>query len=145
LDLRLGYFTDLTSEFDELLEESLKEEHQFLKRLKENWLSGENRFDKAGETHVVAVEGAKAVGICGLNIDPYLDDPTIGRVRHLYVHPEFRRLTIGSILVEEVIEEAKEHFKVLRLRTHDEGAAAFYMKHGFKESILDNETHRLEF
>lgn len=145
MDLRLGYFTDLTSEFDELLEESLKENHQFLKRLQENWISGENRFDKIGETHVVAVEGAKAVGICGLNIDPYLDDPTIGRVRHLYVHPEFRRLTIGSILVEEVIEEAKEHFKVLRLRTNDEGAAAFYLKHGFKESILDNETHRLEF
>jgi ribosomal protein S18 acetylase RimI-like enzyme len=145
LDLRLGYFTALTEDFDELLEESLKEGHEFLKRLKTEWNSGENQFDKEGETHVVAVEGSKAVGICGLNKDPYADDPKIGRVRHLYVHPEFRGLTIGSILLEEIIEEAKEHFKVLRLRTNDEGASAFYMKHGFKKSKLEYETHRLEF
>jgi ribosomal protein S18 acetylase RimI-like enzyme len=145
MDLSLGYFTDLNEDFDELLEESLKEKYQFLKRFKDDWTSGENRFDKEGETHVVAVEGLKPVGICGLSIDPYLNDPTMGRVRHLYVHPEFRRLTIGSILLEEVLEEAKEHFKVLRLRTHDEEAVAFYLKHGFQKSTLDNETHRLEF
>ena len=111
MDLRLGYFTALDEDFDELLEESLKEGHEFLKRLKTEWDSGQNQFDKDGETHVVAVEGAKPVGICGLNKDPYTDDSSIGRVRHLYVHPEFRGLTIGSILLEEIIEEAKEHFK----------------------------------
>jgi GNAT superfamily N-acetyltransferase len=145
LDLRLGYFTELTKEFDELLDESLKEDLQFLKRLKEEWISGENRFDKNGETHVVASMGEKPVGFCGLNIDPYIDNPKIGRVRHLYVHPEYRGLTIGSVLIEEIIEEAKEHFKVLRLRTNDEGASAFYLKHGFKKSNLEYETHRLEF
>lgn len=143
MDIRLGYFTSLDEDFDELLSASLEEGHNFLKRLKENWESGDNRFDRPGEMHVVAAQGTQPVGICGLNIDPYLDDPTVGRVRHLYVHPEFRGLTIGSILVNEIIDEAKENFKVLRLRTSDEGASAFYQKLGFDKSEDENETHRL--
>lgn len=143
MDIRLGYFTSLDEDFDELLTASLDEGHEFLKRFKENWESGENRFDRPGEMHVVAVEGSRPVGICGLNIDPYENDPALGRVRHLYVHPEFRGLTIGSILVNEIIEEAKEHFEVLRLRTHDEGASQFYKKLGFDLNPRENETHRM--
>ena len=141
--IRLGYFTSLDEDFDELLNASLEEGHGFLKRFKENWEAGENRFDRPGETHVVAVEGMRPVGICGLNIDPYLDNPKVGRVRHLYVHPDFRGLTIGSILVNEIIDQAKEDFKILRLRTNDEGASAFYLKLGFETSNEEHETHRL--
>ncbi len=143
MDIRLGYFTSLDEDFNELLEESLKEGHQFLQRFKDQWEIGENRFDRDGEMHIVAVEGMRPVGICGLNIDPYLNDSKIGRVRHLYVHPDFRGLTIGSILVNEVIDCAKDSFNILRLRTKDDGAAKFYLKLGFETSNEENETHRL--
>lgn len=145
MDIRLGYFTSLDEDFDELLNASVEEGHGFLKRFKEKWELGENRFDKEGEMHVVAVEGERPVGICGLNRDPYCDDPKIGRVRHLFVHPDFRGLTIGSILVNEIIDEAKEHFDILRLRTNDEGASEFYKKLGFEPFDGKDETHRLVF
>lgn len=143
MDIRLGYFTSLDDDFDELLNASIDEGFQFLKKFKDSWESGENRFDKLGELHVVAALGSNPVGICGLNIDPYLDDPSVGRVRHLYVHPEYRGLNIGSILLNEIIDEAKENFKILRLRTNEEAASAFYQKIGFSLSKKENETHRL--
>jgi len=143
MDIRLGYFTSLDEDFNELLEESLKEGYEHLKRFKEQWELGENRFDRPGEMHVVAVEGMRPVGICGLNIDPYLYDEKVGRLRHLYVHPDFRGLTIGSILVNEVIDCAKDSFDLLRLRTNEEAASKFYIKLGFEISEKENETHRL--
>ena len=39
---------------------------------------------------MVLSEG-RLVGVCGLNVDPYLDDPSVGRVRHLYVLVAARR------------------------------------------------------
>jgi len=56
-----------------------------LSRLLTEWQSGRNRFDQPREAIFIATDDGHIVGVCGLNRDPYLGDPTVGRVRHLYV------------------------------------------------------------
>src|SRR5688500_12943140 len=74
-----------------LVEESLTEGVSFVERLVREHRDGTNRFDRAGEVLFGATIGERLVGVCGLNRDPYLDDPRAGRVRHLYVLSAYRR------------------------------------------------------
>jgi GNAT superfamily N-acetyltransferase len=104
---------------------------QAIARLQDEWQSGLNRFDQPGEALFIAADNGFIVGICGLNQDPYLHDPTVGRVRHLYVAVEHRRKGIGSRLVRAVMEAAKGRFTRLRLRTNSSDADGFYLSLGF--------------
>lgn len=144
--------------FTPLLEQSQGEGHQHLRRLADDWSSGANRFDRENEALFVAISvdrnstpfttGAgktsagtserRWAGIVGLNIDPYLQDPTVGRLRRLYVAPEFRRHGIGRQLVLRVIEHARGRFKRLVLRTTP-AAITFYEQIGFAPA--PNATH----
>ena len=70
------------------LEELASDEgHSFVTRTRIEWESGANCFDLPGESLFVAIAEGLIVGICGMNKDPYLCDPLVGRLRHLYVHP----------------------------------------------------------
>lgn len=83
--------------------------------------------------------------MCGLNVDPYTEDERVGRVRHLYVLFDYRRLGAGRRLVEAVVAAAKSRFIFLRLRTESIEAADFYEKLGFQRSCeLPDCTHVLE-
>ena len=106
--------------------------HRFVRRLVNEWESGSNRFARPGEAFFAAVADGRVVGVCGLNIDPYLTDRHVGRVRHLYVLAESRRRGIGRRLVAEVIAAARGRFDRLRLRTESEAAARFYEALGFR-------------
>src|SRR6516162_4861759 len=70
-----------------------------LSRLLSEWRSGLNRFDQPGEALFIAADNGRVVGVCRLNRDPYAGDPTVGRVRHLYVAVDHRRKKIGTQLV----------------------------------------------
>src|SRR5688572_6670308 len=85
--------------FDHLVAPSKREGWRYVQRLAEEWASGANRFDQLGEVLLVARVEGKIVGVCGLNIDPYTGDPTIGRVRRLYVHPDYRGQGLGRELL----------------------------------------------
>jgi GNAT superfamily N-acetyltransferase len=102
-----------------------------LSRLVTNWKSGRNRFDQPGEAIFIATHNGRIVGVCGLNRDPYLGDPTVGRVRHLYVALDRRREGIGSRLVRAILAEARGRFDRLRLRTDSPDADVFYRSLGF--------------
>ena len=78
--------------------------------------------------------GDDVVGVCGLNVDPYVDDPKIGRVRHLYVLVRHRRSGIGEQLVADVIEAARGRFERLHLRTTNLTAARLYERLGFRRT-----------
>jgi GNAT superfamily N-acetyltransferase len=104
---------------------------QALARLQDEWQSGLNRFDQSGEALFIATDNGHVVGVCGLNQDPYLHDPTVGRVRHLYVAVEHRRKGIGSQLVRGVMGAAMGRFTRLRLRTNSPDADGFYCSLGF--------------
>lgn len=113
-----------------------------LDRLIDDWQSGENRFDAAGEALFEARVDDALVGVCGLNRDPWAR--LGGRVRRLFVLPEYRRSGIGRALVNAVREAASSHFDVLHVRTHDPLAAAFYRSLGFSEESAEHSTHWIE-
>jgi len=114
-----------------LLTEAVTSGFHALSRLLSEWQSGLNRFDQRGESLFIATDDSRVVGVCGLNRDPYLSDPMVGRIRHLYVAIDHRRRGIGSRLVRAVMEAASGHFASLRLRTESPDADSFYRYLGF--------------
>ena len=100
-------------------------------RLVAEWQSGRNCFNQPGEANFIATDNGHVVGVCGLNHDLYLGDPSVGRVRHLYVAVDHRRNGIGTQLVRAVIGAATGCFTRLRLRTDSPDADCFYRSLGF--------------
>jgi GNAT superfamily N-acetyltransferase len=104
----------------------------FVRRLADEWASGENRFDRPGEALFAVREAADIVGVGGLNVDPYTTDPRTGRVRHVYVLAAHRRRGLATVLVSEIIAAARGHFHTLRLSTSNPDAARLYERLGFR-------------
>jgi ribosomal protein S18 acetylase RimI-like enzyme len=123
---------DLPADLVDLIAASGAEGFRFLRRLADDWRNGTNSFSRPGEALFAAAAEGRTVGICGLNIDPYIGNNRIGRVRHLYVAAEFRRRSVGTKLVAAVIEVSHGTFDRLRLRTTTEAAANFYEALGFR-------------
>jgi GNAT superfamily N-acetyltransferase len=130
-DVDVVRVTSLPSDLDELIRPSLREDFFAIQRLRDDWVSGANRFDVPGEALVEARSGPRLAGICGLNHDPYRHDGKLGRLRHLYIHPEFRRRGIGLWLVSQLLDHARANFDRVRLRTLREDADRFYAAIGF--------------
>lgn len=127
-----------------LVQESEREGFRFVKRLYDDYVSGTNRFDRDGEALFVARQSNQAVGICGLNQDPYSPESNIGRVRRLYVHPDFRKHGVGRQLISRVILEASRFYATLTLRTDNPVACQFYQAMGFSTDHLpESATHWL--
>jgi GNAT superfamily N-acetyltransferase len=130
--LSLDPLTSLPDDIAALLAESLAEGHNLVRRLVDDWDDGSNRFDRPGELALQARLGDKLVGVGGLNRDPYLDDPVVGRIRHLYVSPDARRQGVGRSLVLGLIDAARPTFRRLRLRTSQPEASLLYLALGFE-------------
>jgi N-acetylglutamate synthase-like GNAT family acetyltransferase len=112
-------------------------------RLIEEWNDGRNRFDRPGERAYVATREGRVSGVCGLNRDPFADDPRVGRVRRLYVAVADRRQGVGSAIMARLMSDARGAFGLIHLRTHDAQAAAFYEALGFERVVGAPEcTHR---
>src|SRR5262245_38383084 len=98
-----------------LIEESVRDGFRLVRRLADEWEDGTNRFARPGEILLTARRAGRLVGICGLNVDPYVSDARIGRVRRLYVEVNERRRGVGKALVSAIIAEARRSFDLLRL------------------------------
>lgn len=118
-------------EFDRLLSESASQGFAFLKRFRYDWESGLNRFNARGEGLFCARSGGRLIGLCGLNADPFVSDPRIGRLRHVYVLERYRRRGAGEALVHHALQSARPHFDLITLRTDMPSAAAFFEALGF--------------
>jgi GNAT superfamily N-acetyltransferase len=128
-----------------LITESEASGLRFVRRLAEEWESGVNRFDRAGEALLGALRGRRLVGVCGLNVDPYAGEGRVGRVRHLYVLTAYRRHGVGRQLLGAVIAAAHGRFATLRLSTVNPEAARLYEALGFRRHAGDARcTHVLE-
>lgn len=128
-----------------LLAESEQQGFRFVRRLVQEWESGDNRFDRPGEALFVARVGVDVVGVCGLSVDSYTGDPKVGRVRHLYVLVRHRRSGVGEQLVADVLEAAPGRFERLHLRTTNPTAARLYERLGFRRTFdARDRTHVLD-
>lgn len=126
-----------------LVEASLEEGFGMVRRTLADWSEGANRFDRPGEAFFVAEYGRATVGLCGLNVDPFTTEPDVGRIRHLYVLPDYRRLQVGRRLVSACIAAGRGVFRRLRLRATDAGAARFYESIGFVRSAEESASHSM--
>lgn len=129
---------------DGLLESSVVEGYDLVDRLVRDWNDGTNRFEGEGEALFAALSEGWLGGIGGLNRDPYIEDPGVGRIRHLYVSPGARGRGLGRALVVALVDHARGRFVRVRLRASPPGASDFYLRLGFEETRDEQDsTHQI--
>ncbi|UIJ44850.1 GNAT family N-acetyltransferase [Sphingomonas cannabina] len=131
----------LSDEIMPLVFEAESEGHRFVRRLRDEWNSGVNRFQGTGEFLLSAHLGGCLVAVGGLNHDLYSSTEGVGRLRHVYVSSGARRQGVGTMLVKRIMESAAQTFSTLRLRTTTTDAAAFYERLGFQSTKEETATH----
>lgn len=147
LDFKIEKITNLTTiDISHLMMESKEDGYHFLERLVNDYKNGANTFDKRGEgLYGVYNEKGILIAIGGINIDPYLNDPEIGRLRRFYVLKEYRRKGIGRFLVNQILFAARRTFKEVVLHSDTDDVECFYTSLGFSKSFGDlNSTHHIK-
>ncbi len=130
---------------DLLLSESRREGYDFFETLIEEWSSGTNRYDGAGEILVGCFDRDQLVAVGGLNRDPFAGLPEVGRIRRVYVLSAWRNRGVGRALVSHLIDEARKSFRCVRLRAENADAARLYERMGFSPIPNPDATHILHF
>jgi GNAT superfamily N-acetyltransferase len=126
-----------------LISASREEGYLFLVQLEHEYLSGKARFDASGETLLGIFEGSVLVGIGGIARDLDSTIQLTGRVRHVYVLPEYRRRGFGKALLKALERLTKPHFTSLVLRTGGMAAESFFLRVGYEPvSSEGTVTHR---
>jgi GNAT superfamily N-acetyltransferase len=124
-----------------LLQEAEAEGFRFLKRLRDDWASGANRFDRDGESLYGYYVDRRLVAIGGIT----RQSPGCGRLRRFYVAKDFRRRGVGRVLVSHILAHATQFFDEAVLHTETASADAFYRATGFSRLAESNDiTHRME-
>jgi GNAT superfamily N-acetyltransferase len=124
-----------------LLAESEEEGFRFLRRAREEWLSGANAFSREGEALFGVFEGERLLAIGGIN----RECEGHGRLRRFYVRREERKRGIGRKLVEHVLAFASLHYSQVVLRCETDAADQFYLAVGFRRVDSDpGVTHVIE-
>ena len=124
--------------------EAQSEGYGFVQRTIDEWKSGINNFSKKGEILFGIFTSNSCIGIGGLNVDPYINDPSIGRIRHIFISQKYRRKGLATLLLNRIIHLASDHFKLLRLYANNPSASLFYESNGFTESKAEKVTHILK-
>jgi len=119
--------------------------YKFVQRTVDDWATGANKFDKPGERLFGIVSKDGLIGVGGLSHDPYTDDSQVGRVRHLYIHEAHRRKGYATMLMKAIMEEARLHYRGLRLFTDNPDASLFYEVLGFKQTTDYKVSHTINF
>jgi GNAT superfamily N-acetyltransferase len=129
------------AEIEGLLAESEQEGFRFVRRAREEWLSGVNTFSKEGEALFAVFEEERLLAIGGIS----RESDHLGRFRRFYVRREERRRGIGRQLAQHVLAFASRHYSRVGLRCDTEAADRFYLAVGFSRTDSDpGVTHILE-
>jgi GNAT superfamily N-acetyltransferase len=136
---------DLGNWAEDMAAEAASEGFRFVDRLTREWRTGENTFSGPGERLVLARVAGMAAGVCGCNSDASAPGDRTGRLRHLYVRPQLRRLGVGRALVGDLLVAARPSSLRVRLRTDTPEADQFYRALGFVPCAQSNATHIYEF
>ena len=116
-----------------LANEAILDGDTFIQKTIDEWVSGSNTFSKEGENFWSIVVNDVCIACGGINQDPFIDDTTVGRVRHVYVLKKYRGQGYSKILLNLIIQQAKKYFTSLRLSTHNPIAASLYETLGFEK------------
>ena len=130
--------------FHNLAAEANSRGFNFVNKFQYRWEHNLCRFDRDGEKLLAISNGNTIIAFGSLCIDPYADDITIGRVRHIYVMSAYRKLGYGRLLLETLIEQPHP-FSCIRLRAGDEVAAAFYDSIGWLRTDDQDASHQAPF
>jgi GNAT superfamily N-acetyltransferase len=126
-----------------LISASREEGYLFLVQLEHEYLSGKVRFDATGETLLGVFEGSELVGLGAITRDLDSTIQRTGRVRHVYVLPEYRRRGFGKALLKAIERLTRPHFTSLVLRTGGVAAESFFLRVGYEPvSSEGTVTHR---
>jgi GNAT superfamily N-acetyltransferase len=128
---------------EQMQAEARSEGYRFLETLVEEWLSGRNRFDAPGEMLCGHLDAGILTAVGGLNRDPFLDDPAVGRIRRVYVRRPWRNRGIGGALLDTLLSAASGNFHIVRLRAENPAAARLYERKGFLTIQSPSATHAL--
>jgi GNAT superfamily N-acetyltransferase len=128
--------------FDALGREAGEEGVGFVQRCVEDWVRAKDRFDRPGEC-LLGVWCGELAAMGGINVDPYTSEAGVGRLRHIYVRPAFRRRGIARALVEHLLARAPAHFLRVRLRTSNPDAARLYAALGLRPVEEPQATHTM--
>jgi GNAT superfamily N-acetyltransferase len=114
---------------------------RFLRRFVIEWQAVPDYVASNANFFLGVVVAEELVAIGGITPDPYVQESTVGRVRHMYVHPAYRRRGIGRALLQELEQYACTRFRHLRLRTDTASAAAFYTAADYRPINDPTATH----
>ena len=116
---------------ESLASEAQSEGYGFVQKTIDEWKNDVNNFSKQGEILFGIFISNICIGIGGLNVDPYIDDPRTGRIRHLYISQQHRNQGFAKLLMKKIMNVAINHFDKLRLLTTNPMAASLYESFGF--------------
>lgn len=139
----------LPQDFAELACLALDENLDFIAKFIALWHGRNMRFSHPGEglfgAWITEADQEKLVGLAGVMQDPYLTDPAIARLRHVYVAPAYRGHGIAEALVSACLAQAHGHFEIIRLNAIAANAARLYERLGFRPVTDDGQraTHIL--
>ncbi len=130
-------------EIKHLLPLSRAEGFRHLDRLVSLWNEGK-KFDRPGECLMLVTLDETVIGVGGI----LRQDEETGRISRVYIHPEFRRMGAGRVLILQLIAFGRGSCRKAVLRTDTAAGAAFYESLGFVPVAgeeKDQATHRLVF
>jgi GNAT superfamily N-acetyltransferase len=130
----------LPAGFDVLRQSARAEGHRNMDRLADDWASGAQRFDAAGEALLAALIADDLAGVGGITADPVL--PGTLRMRRFYVRAVFRRHGIGRRLAETMIASVPSGVHLV-VNAGTQPAARFWEALGFMADQRDGHTHAL--
>ena len=126
---------------DALVVESEAEGFRFLRRLRDEWLSGANRFSREGEVLLGVFEAERLVAVGGVN----RATARVGRLRRFYVARDARSQGVGRELARHLLALAARRFARVELRTDTVEADRFYRAIGFSKLPPGSDaTHAIE-
>ena len=132
--------TELPAGIEALANTAALEGYAHVARLIDDFEAEENRFAQTGEALFACYAGKRLVGVGGVNQDPHDGSPHAGRVRRVYVHPDYRRRRLASALMAALERHASRHFETLNLFTSSAQACSFYRRLGY---VRQHHVHKI--
>ena len=127
-------------ELGSLLAASEREGFRFVRRLAVDFDARTNRFDAEGEALFALFDEETCVGVGGVNRDPK-GAQVVGRIRRVYVLPEYRGTGAGRMLMASIESWCAGLFARLELYTDTSAAAGFYESQGYNAVRAAHTSH----